>query len=100
VLPLSVFHALRISATRITGHSGMSASLPSGNGKVARRTGSETLVSGNAGAARIFALTVVALVAGCTGSGGSGTSAPAVFDNAPDPYHYHCDAACRRGLGG
>jgi hypothetical protein len=48
-------------------------------------------------AARIFALTVVALVAGCAGSG---TSAPAVFDNAPDPYHYHCDAACRRGLGG
>jgi hypothetical protein len=67
-----------------------------------RRDGASTL-GGRAffsGAARIFALTVVGLVAGCTGSGGSGTSAPAVFDNAPDPYHYHCDAACRRGLGG
>jgi hypothetical protein len=52
------------------------------------------------GAARIFALALVTLVAGCAGPVGSGTSAPAAFDNAPDTYHYHCDAGCYRGLGG
>ena len=54
----------------------------------------------SSGAACIFALAVAALVAGCAGPGGSGTSAPAAFDSTPDPYHYHCDAGCRRGLGG
>jgi hypothetical protein len=48
--------------------------------------------------ARVSSLAAIVLLAGCGQPGGSGTSVPTAFDSTPDLYHYHCSAACRRGI--